>query len=166
MKRSLILLPFLLVALPAWGQTKQLPYSPCRTPVVELRVDTPMVERGSAPTFTLVLRNDEREPIRVLDVRNRPDLQDTYCEVKFLRGGKVLDLPMAVSDPDPLAPNGKSHLTLQPGREERFKINYVADPTDLRPGIYEAVVVFWNFDLPPAPSSQRCLSNRVKFTVK
>lgn len=103
MKPFIILFAFLLVALPVWGQTQPLPYPPCRAPVVELRVDTPTVKRGSEPVATVLLRNEGTQQIRLVDLR-RPELRIPSMEVKFLRNGSVLNLPRWFLDPGPINP--------------------------------------------------------------
>lgn len=164
MKPLSLTLALLLLAVPGWGQTKFLRYPPCSVPAVELITDTPMVKRGTAPTFTLVLRNGSSKPVHLIDVR-QSRWQPFHAELKFLRGSKEVWLTTPISDPPPINPNGSDHFWLQPGVAERFKLHYEQDATELRPGRYEAVVVFWNYDLPPAPS-EWCLSNRLQFTVK
>lgn len=166
MKR-IIMLVFLLLSLavPGAGQTKYLRYPRCSIPAVELITDTPNVKRGSYPTFTLVLRNRSGKPVHLIDVR-QIRWQPFHAALKFLRGGKEVWLTTPISDPPTISPNGNDHFWLRPGGEERFELHYEQDASELRLGRYEAVVVFWNYDLPPAPSGEMCLSNRAKFSVK
>jgi len=158
-----ILLPLLLaLTLPVWGQTNFLRYPRCKVPEVKFIADTPTVKRGNAPTFTLVLRNDGTKAVDLIDVRQRR-WQTFHASLKFLRGGReVDDLMVPISDPPVMK---KDHFWLQPGAEERFKLHYEQEASELRADDYQAVVVLLDFHL-PAPSSEGCLSNRVQFTVK
>jgi hypothetical protein len=140
------------------GQTNFLRLAPCSVPVMELRTDTPIVKRGTKPAFTLVLRNGSTKPVRLIDVR-QSRWQQFHAALKFLRGGKEVDVTAPISDPAAI-PKGQDYFSLQPGAEERFKLHYEQDASELRPGSYEAVGVFWNFD------NRSCLSNRLQFTVK
>jgi hypothetical protein len=162
MAKLLHSLPLLLLAAPGWGQTEQ-PYPPCLTPVIELRVDTPTVKRGSAPTFTVVLRNEGKKQIRILDMR-KPELRNASLEVQFLRNGNVLHPPVWLfADPGPID-SRHDYLLLPAGGEVRVNVtNNDTDATQLLPDDYEVRVVFQNF---PAPADQKCSSSRAKFTVK
>jgi hypothetical protein len=76
----------------------------CRSADVTLATSTPIVRTGTRPAFSVVVANGSDRSMRVLDVRRgrRSDLQNAYFELFIVEGGRVVDLPIVISDPGPL----------------------------------------------------------------
>src|SRR6478672_2570959 len=55
------------------------------------------VAAGSVPAFRLTIRNDGKEPQKVL--RLHGDLQDTYYDLEITRAGQRVEVSRAISDP-------------------------------------------------------------------
>ncbi len=124
-----------------------------------------MVQVGEKPQFAFTLRNVGGNPVRVLDVRKgrRPDLQDSYFELVVLNGGRLIEIPVAISDPGPLS--GSDFFELHPGQEATIeRLSYTRELTTLPPGDYEAAVLVWRD--PMQPSATRCRSKGARFKVQ
>jgi hypothetical protein len=87
----------------------------CRAADVAVVTATPTLKAGTSPQFSVVVTNKSRDPIRVLDVRNgrRVDLQHNYFELFIVEGPRLVDLPIAISDPGPVA--DADYTVLKPG---------------------------------------------------
>ena len=136
---------------------------PERPLLLSLQVVQQEVKAGTTPAFRLTLKNTSGQAQRVLDIRDRPDLQHTYYELRVTQGGKPVNLPVAVSDPGPVT--DKDFLSLAPGRSLTFQLTSFPMPLDrLAPGTYTASVLFWQ---DPYRSQKTSFpSPEVKFTVR
>ena len=102
--------------------------------------------------------------MRVLDVRNgrRNDLQDNYFELFIVEAGRLIDLPIVISDPGPIA--DADYTVLKPGqRIEVRPLSYKRVAERLRAGTYSAFILFWQN--PETPHTPRCRSSEVRFVV-
>jgi hypothetical protein len=136
----------------------------CRAADVTVVTATPMLKVGTRPQFSVVVTNKSRDPIRVLDVGNgrRIDLQDNYFELFIVEGARVVDLPIAISDPGAVAE--ADFTVLKPG--ERFEVrslSYTRVAEELPPGKYSAFILFWQD--PYMPHTSRCRSSEAPFVV-
>jgi hypothetical protein len=118
------------------------------------------VKRGTRPNFTLVLRSGSTSPVHLIDVR-RSRWHTFYAALKFFQGNKEVDLTAPISDPSAI-PGQTDYFWLQPGVEARVKLQYEQDAGELRPGRYEAVVIFDSGGF----ESRKCLSTRAEFAVR
>jgi hypothetical protein len=109
---------------------------------LSLEVVPPEAVAGTTPAFRLSVKNTSERAEKVLDIRRRPDLQDTYYDLEVTKDGKPVDLPRAVSDPGPI--NDEAFLSLPPGDSVTFVLNRFAQAlAQLPPGRYQACVRFW-----------------------
>jgi hypothetical protein len=107
-----------------------------------LEVVEPEVKAGVAPRFRLMLKNTSEVAQKVLDIRERHDLQHTYYDLNVTKDGKPVSLPRAISDPGPVSE--KDFLSLPPGGSVAFVLSsFPVSFKDLRPGDYQASVRFW-----------------------
>lgn len=136
----------------------------CQAIDVAVAISTPTVKAGSRPQFSVVVANKSTRPTRVLDVRSgrRTDLQDVYFELFVVKNGRVVDLPMVVSDPGPIS--GDDYLELKPGeRMDVRPLSYKRVTEHLPRGEYSAFVLFWR--VPEQAHTSRCRSSEVRFVV-
>jgi hypothetical protein len=136
----------------------------CRTAEVTVATSTPAVSAGARPEFSVVVANRSDRSMRVLDVRNgrRNDLQDNYFELFIVAGHQPVDLPVAISDPGPVA--DADYAVLKPGeRLEVRTLSYKRVAERLPAGQYSAFILFWQN--PAAPQASRCRSNEVPFVI-
>jgi hypothetical protein len=102
--------------------------------------------------------------MRVLDVRDgrRNDLQDVYFELFIVEGRQVVDLPLFISDPGPIAET--DYAVLKPGERIEFRpLSYKRAAERLPPGKYSAFILFWQN--PEQPHTSRCRSSQAQFVV-
>jgi hypothetical protein len=115
----------------------------CSTADVTVVTATPTLKAGTRPQFSVVVTNKSRDPIRVLDVRNgrRVDLQHNYFELFIVEGPRLVDLPIAISDPGAVA--DADFTVLKPGeRIEVGSLSYTRAAEELPPGKYSAFILF------------------------
>lgn len=166
------MMPLLFVSMLAWSlsvfahQAGPAPteVEACGVTAVTIATATPKIAAGSRPQFSVVVANNGKAPLRVLDVRNgrRTDLQDVYFELFIVEEAHVVDLARVISDPGPIAK--ADYLTLRP--RERMQVqtlNYKRMAERLPPGAYSAFILFWRD--PEEPHTTRCRSNDVRFVV-
>lgn len=137
---------------------------PCKGISVTLVADPSQVTVGVRPRFSVAVTNDTERPMRILDVRNgrRVDLQDTYFELFVVHGTRLVDVPIAISDPGPLS--STDFLELQPRARVEFRhISYTRMLEELPPESYEAFILFWRD--PMESHTTRCRSGSARFTV-
>ena len=73
---------------------------------LELKPRTQTVNEGERPRLIVRVINDTGAAERFIDVRNnrRRDLRDNYYRVEVLgKGGRRVDVPIAISDPGPIS---------------------------------------------------------------
>jgi hypothetical protein len=136
----------------------------CRPVEVTLGVSTPNVKVGTRPGFYVSIANKGTRPVRVLDTRNgrRADLQDAYFELFVLRDGRIVDVPILISDPGPIA--ATDYVALAPGeRLELRSLSHKRVLERLPPGVYSAFILFWQD--PQLPHTTRCRSSEQRFVV-
>jgi hypothetical protein len=136
----------------------------CKGISVSLSAETPRVETGDKPRFSVAVSNDTDRPVRVLDVRGgrRPDLQDSYFELFVIQDGRTVDVPVVISDPGSLS--AADFIELPAGARVEFRqISYKRALQALPPGAYEAFILFWQD--PMASHTTRCRSTSARFTV-
>ena len=122
------------------------------------------VMSGAVPKFRLTIKNQFKDPERVIDLRGgrRNDLQDTYYDLEVEHDGKPVSLPRAISDPGPISK--EDFLTLKPGEHVTFELSRFALALEqLSPGKYKARVRFWKD--PSKPSKSSLFSPYAEFTV-
>jgi hypothetical protein len=127
-------------------------------------MSTPTVRTGARPQFSVAVTNKSSRSIRLLDVRDgrRNDLQNVYFELFIVKDGRVVDLPIVISDPGPIL--DADYLELKPGeRLEVRELSYKRAAERLAAGEYSAFVLFW-LNPQEAPTS-RCRSSEVRFIV-
>jgi len=109
---------------------------------ITLSVKKSVIKFGEFPKLELIITNVSNKRIKILDLRNRPDLQDNYGKVVFFRdGSKYQFRTSTISDPGPvgdgdfieLSPNENIHILLS---------DPPYDPKELRPGKYEVNFVY------------------------
>jgi hypothetical protein len=109
---------------------------------LSLEVVEQEVKAGTAPRFRLTVKNTSAGAEKVLDIRDRHDLQDTYYDLEVTQDGKPVHVPRAISDPGPI--DDKSFLPLPPGDSVTFVLSKFATALEeLPPGSYQASVRFW-----------------------
>jgi hypothetical protein len=136
----------------------------CRPVEVTLGTSTPKVKVGNRPEFYVSIANKDTRPVRVLNTGDgrRTDLQDAYFELFVLREGKIVDVPMLISDPGPISSN--DYVTLGPGeRLEVRPLSYKRVIEKLPPGVYSAFILFWRD--PELAHTTRCRSSELRFVV-
>lgn len=136
----------------------------CRAAKVSVATSTAAVRTGVRPQFSVIVANKRDRPMRVLDVRNgrRSDLQHFYFELVIVEGRKVVDLPIAISDPGPMS--DADYAVLKPGeRMEIRSLSYTRSTEQLPPGTYSAFILFWQN--PDTPHTSRCRSSEARFVV-
>jgi hypothetical protein len=136
----------------------------CRAADVTVVTATPTLKAGTRPQFSVVVTNKSRDPIRVLDVRNgrRVDLQHNYFELFIVEGPRLVDLPIAISDPGAVA--DADFTVLKPGeRIEVGSLSYTRTAEELPPGKYLAFILFWQD--PYMSHTSRCRSSEARFVV-
>jgi hypothetical protein len=136
----------------------------CEAADVTVATSTPMIRAGTRPEFSVIVANKSDRAMRVLDVRNgrRNDLQDTYFELLVVESGRVVDLPVVISDPGPVA--DIDYADLKPGeRIEVRPLSYKRATERLLPGKYAAFILFWQN--PENPHTSRCRSSEARFEV-
>ena len=136
----------------------------CKGISVTLTSEASTARRGEKPQFSVAVSNATDRPVRILDVRNgrRADLQDTYFELFVVQQRTTVGVPAAISDPGPLSE--ADFFELRPGaRIEIPRISYTRALEQLRPGRYEAFVLFWR---DPMDAATRCRSTSATFNVQ
>ena len=131
---------------------------------MSLATDSSWVKVGNRPVFSVAVSNSTDRPVRVLDVRDgrRPDLQDSYFELFVIQGTKLVNVPVAISDPGPFS--SADFFELRPGARVGFqRISYKRALEDLPAGEYEAFILFWADPL--ESHATRCRSTSARFTV-
>jgi hypothetical protein len=125
------------------GQQAAEPKAPHGKPIaLSLEVVEREIRAGTAPKFRLTLKNTSEGAEKVLDVRSRAGLQDTYFDLEVTQDGKPVRVPRAISDPGPI--DDKSFLSLPPGDSVTFVLSAFATALEeLPPGSYQASVRFW-----------------------
>jgi hypothetical protein len=135
---------------------------PARPLSLSLEVAEQEIKAGTIPTFRLTVKNASREPQKVLDIRERRDLQDTYYDLEITTDGKPVKLPRAISDPGPIA--NRDFLALPPQESITFVLkDFPVDLKELPPGSYQASVRFWQDPYQSSRTSYR--SREATFTV-
>jgi hypothetical protein len=130
---------------------------------LSLEVVEPAIGVGTTPTFRLTVKNTSERAEKVLDIRRRPDLQDTYYELEVTKDGERVNVPRAISDPGPI--NDEAFLSLAPGESVTFVLSRFAQALErLPPGRYEASVRFWQDPYQGHETSYN--SPEVSFTVR
>ena len=146
------------------SQGARQPSPTCLGIEASLRVSPTVVKAGSAPAFTLVLKNGSERPVRLLDVRagRRPDLAHSYYELVLEQSGRTLkNLLRAISDPGPI--ETADYFVLSPDSSVDIPLTTSADLSSLRIGQYAAHV---RITLDPlSPAAQSCQSAPTSFTV-
>lgn len=107
----------------------------CTGVSVSVVAEASQVKAGNTPQFSVVVSNDTDRSVRVLDVRDgrRPDLQDSYFELFVIQGTRVIDVPVAISDPGPLS--SSDWLEIRPGARVEFRrVSYKRALEKLPPG--------------------------------
>jgi hypothetical protein len=85
-----------------------------------------------------------------------------YFELFVVKDGRLVDLPIIISDPGPIS--DADYVVLKPGERLDVRgLSYKRAAERLTPGIYAAFVLFWLNPL-EAPTS-RCRSSEVRFVV-
>jgi hypothetical protein len=121
------------------------------------------VTAGTTPRFRLTVTNASNVAQKVLDIREREDLQHTYYDLEVTRDGKPVRLPRAISDPGPVT--DKDFLSLAPGGSVTFALErFPVALKDLPPGTYQASVGFWQDPYQSHKTSYR--SPEVTFVVR
>jgi hypothetical protein len=136
----------------------------CQAIDVTVATSTPTVMVGRRPQFSVVVANNSTRPVRVLDVRSgrRTDLQDVYFELFVVKNGRVVDLPMVISDPGPISEDDYLELTAGEQMDVR-PLSHKRVTEDLPQGEYSAFVLFWR--VPEQAHTSRCRSSEVRFVV-
>jgi len=98
-------------------------------------------ENGKIPYFDMAVTNVSDTPIRALDVRNRPDFIDSFCDVQIAPLDKSFELSRMISDPNII--DDADYVWLAPGESVEFKaIKLPIDYRELVPGKYTAQGVY------------------------
>jgi hypothetical protein len=137
---------------------------PCRTAEVTVSPITPTVRVGTRPQFSVAITNKSDRPIRLLDVPNgrRKDLEHSFFELFILEGSRLVDLPIAISDPT--RPADTDYTVAEPGeRIEVRTLSYTREAERLPPGKYSAFILFSQD--PNMPYTSRCRSSEGRFVV-
>ena len=130
-----------------------------------LRINKPVIKYGKFPKLELIITNESKKKIKILDITNRPDLQDNYGSVVFYKGGSSFSFnTTTISDPGAIGDN--DFIELSPNENIRIILSDPPhDPRELRPGKYEV-----NFGYHSNPNVDNYAdyyeSQRVGFTVK
>jgi hypothetical protein len=122
------------------------------------------VAAGTAPAFTLRIRNDAAEPRPLLEVRHgrREDLEVVYYPVTIRPAAGKLDLPRHICDPGVVS--AEDYFLLAPGATAEIRLTKSCfDLTKLAPGIYEARATLRQVYTPTDPS---CETRPVRFEVR
>lgn len=136
---------------------------PKRDFALSLQAVDKQIPVGMRPKFRLTLKNVSGHPRRVLNFGARPDLQHTYCKLIVTKGGKPVELPIAVSDPGPISDT--DYLNVSSGATKVFILSSFPDALEkLQPGNYRAYVLFWQN--PQQSHTTRYKSQEVKFSVR
>jgi hypothetical protein len=131
---------------------------------ITLKVKKAVIKYGEFPTLELFVANASNKKIKILDLRNRPDLQDNYGKVVFFRDGRRFQFrTAAISDPGPigegdfieLSPNENVHIILS---------DPPYNPKELRPGKYEVNFVYHSNPI-EGTYSNYYQTNKVEFVV-
>jgi hypothetical protein len=136
----------------------------CRAAEVTVATASPTLRVGARRQFSVAITNKSDRSIRVLDVRNtrRNDLEDSYFELFIVEGSRLVDLPIAISDPGPIG--DADYAVLKPGeRIEVRTLSYTREAEGLSPGKYSALILFWQD--PHMPHTSRCRSSEARFVV-
>jgi hypothetical protein len=130
---------------------------------LSLEVVEQEVAAGTTPTFRLTVKNTSERVAKVLDIRRRHDLQDTYYDLEVTKDGQRVEVPRAISDPAPI--NDEALLSLPPGESVTFVLSrFALALTRLPPGRYQASVRFWQDPYQSHKTSYN--SPEVTFTVR
>lgn len=113
------------------------------TPPVDIELTLTWGGEGSEkiPYFNMTITNVSTTPIRALDIRNRSDFVDLYCDVQIVPLDRSFELSRAISDPNVI--NDTDYVELAPGEKLKFKsILLPIDYRELVPGKYVAQGVY------------------------
>lgn len=137
----------------------------CTGVTVSLHNETPRVSAGESPRFAATIRNTTGHAVRLLDVRDgkRTDLLVNYFELVATRDGKLVEMPIAISDPGPIS--DADFFELPAGREVRLAISeYSRELSSLPLGRYDVVLRFWRE--PTTTPAMRCRSSATQLIVQ
>lgn len=108
---------------------------------LHLTVSWGKVNGEKIPFFDIKITNISHTPIRALDVRNRPDFIDSYCDVQITPLTRDFELSRSISDPNII--NDTDFIELAPGQSVEFKeIILPIDYRELVPGRYKAYAIY------------------------
>jgi hypothetical protein len=121
------------------------------------------IPAGTVPQFRLKIKNISGIAQKVLDIPNRHDLQNSFCELDVFKDGKLVLVPSAISDFGEI--EDKDFVALQPGERVTFTLSRFAEAwSELPPGKYRAYVHF--HPNPHANYSPILVSPGVPFVVR
>lgn len=93
------------------------------------------------PYFDITVTNITGKPVRALDIRDRRDLIDAYCDVQIVPLDASFQFLREISDPGIIYP--EDLIELAPGESLEFKsIELPIDYSQLVPGRYSANAVY------------------------
>ena len=96
---------------------------------------------GKIPYFDMAITNVSDTPIRALDVRNRTDFIDSFCDVQIAPLDESFELSRMISDPNVI--DDTDYVWLAPQETVEFKaIQLPIDYRELVPGKYTAQAVY------------------------
>jgi hypothetical protein len=121
------------------------------------------VKAGTRPAFQLSVKNVSGNTQKVLDIRKRHDLQDTYFDLDVLKDGKEVLMPRAISDPGDI--EDQDWVSLPTGASVTFTLSSFAGAWErLPPGSDKARVRFWQN--PSASHTTSFYSPEAEFGVR
>ena len=109
---------------------------------ITLSVKKTVIRYGEFPRLELIVANVSNKKIKILDLRNRPDLQDNYGKVVYFKDGRRYHFrTAAISDPGAIGDD--DFIELSPNENVHMKLSDPPyDPKELRPGKYEVNLVY------------------------
>lgn len=137
MLACLILVAFL-IGLPADRATAN-----GHTQIIDMKLTVSWREDADPriPYFNIKITNVSDMSMRVLDIRERPDFVDLYCDVVIVPLDMDFEIERAIADPNVI--NEADYVELAPGESLEFKsILLPIDYQTLIPGKYKAHAVY------------------------
>lgn len=113
------------------------------TPLIELQLTVTWGHERNLkiPLFNITITNISTITTRALDIRNRPDLIDSYVDVQIVPWDRSFELSRMIADPNVI--NETDFIKFAPGDILEFKsIRLPIDYRELVPGKYIAQGVY------------------------
>lgn len=108
---------------------------------LSLKINKSMLRYGEEPRFTIKIKNVSSEILLVLNIKNRPDLQDNYSKLVITSFGRPVKMSETVSDPGPISMN--DYVAIAPGKSFEIILGSLTfQISKLKPGKYSAHIEY------------------------